>query len=67
MNPGGYKPVITSNFKKPQTEIEFVNHEMLLNRSPKEIGKEWVSFKVSPFLSKPEIKQYLMKIYNLNV
>ena len=67
MNPKGFKPTITNNFAKPQREIDFVNHEMLLVRSPKDYGKEYASFRMSPFLSKPEIKQYLMKLYNLNV
>ncbi|TNV75423.1 hypothetical protein FGO68_gene14811 [Halteria grandinella] len=68
MNPKGFKPTITSNFAKPQREIDFVNHEVLLHRSPKTFKeKEWVSFRVDPFLSKPEIQQYLMKLYNLNV
>ena len=67
MNPKGFKPTVTSNFKKPQTELDFVNHEMLLVRSPKDYGKEWVNFRVEPFLSKPEVQQYLMKLYNLNV
>ena len=67
MNPGGYKPTITSNFRKPQTEIEFVNHEMRLMRSPKDYGKDIVGFRMSNFLSKPEIQQYLMKLYNLNI
>lgn len=67
MNPKGLKPTITSNFKKPALELDFVSHEMTLMRSPKTLGKEWASFKMSPFLSKPEIQQYLMKLYNLNV
>ncbi|CDW87282.1 50s ribosomal protein l23 [Stylonychia lemnae] len=67
MNPGGFKPTITSHFRKPQNEIDFLNHEMVLIRSPKDCGQEWASFRLSPFLSKPEIKQYLMKVYNLNV
>ena len=36
-------------------------------RSPKDYGKDWVSFRMNPFLSKPEIQQYMMKLYNLNV
>ena len=56
MNPKGFKPTITSNFKKPPQELEFVNHEVLLMRSPKEMEKEWVSFKTTNYLSKPEIK-----------
>ena len=56
MNPKGFKPTITSNFRKPQTEIEFVNHEVQLMRTPKDYGKEWVNFRVSNFLSKPELQ-----------
>ena len=56
MNPKGLKPTITSNFVKPQREIDFVNHEVKLMRSPKTLGKDFVSFRVSPFLSKPEIQ-----------
>ncbi len=67
MNPKGYKPTITSNFKKPQMEIDFVNHEVQLMRSPKDYGEEWVNFRVNNFLSKPELKQYLMKLYGMNI
>ena len=67
MNPKGLKPTITSHFQKPPQEQEFVNHEVLLMRSPKKIDNDWASFRMSPYLSKPEIKQYLMKLYNLNV
>ena len=67
MNPKGLKPTITSNFRKPNPEIEFVNHEMLLMRSPKPYEKNYVSFRCSNFLAKHEIKQYLMKLYNLPV
>ena len=56
MNPKGYKPTITSNFQKPQPEIEFVNHEMKMMRSPKDYGKDIVCFRMNNFLSKPEIQ-----------
>ena len=56
MNPKGYKPTITSNFQKPQTEIDFVNHEMRLMRSPKDYGKDIVNFRMTNYLSKPEIQ-----------
>lgn len=67
MNPKGIKPTITSRFKKPAQEIEFLNHDLWLMRSPKPYGKKQVSFRVSPYLSKPEIKQYLTKVYKLPV
>ena len=36
-------------------------------RTPKDYGKEWVNFRVNNFLSKPELKQYLMKMYGMNI
>lgn len=65
--PKGIKPTITSRFKKPKQEIEFVNHEMLLMRSPKPYSNNIVSFRCNDMLSKPEIKQYLQKLYNMPV
>lgn len=59
MNPNGLKPTITSRFKKPPTEIDYVSHEMTLFRSPKPYADNVAQFRVDNFLSKPEIKQYL--------
>ena len=67
MLPKGLKPTITSRFKKPPTEIDFVSNEMQLQRSPKPYDRNIVCFRTSMELSKPEIKQYLMKIYGLPV
>ena len=68
LNPFGLRPTITSRFRKPITQIDFVSHEMLLTRSPKPYDeKNKVSFRCAPHLSKPEIKQYLSKIYELPV
>ena len=56
MCPKGLKPTITSNFEKPQQEIEFVNHEFMLLRSTKDPkSKKMMMFRISPFLSKNEI------------
>lgn len=66
MNPKGLKPTMTSNFPKTGPEIDFVNHTMMLARSHKQYEKNVASFRHSTFLSKPEIKQYLMKLYGLN-
>ena len=38
---------------------------MLLMRSPKPYERNNVSFRCDPYLSKPEIKQYLSKVYQL--
>ena len=67
MNPKGLKPTITSRFKKPAKEIEFVSHEMMLARSPKPYDDNTVCFRHNDFLSKPEIKQYLSKLYKLPI
>ena len=67
MNPKGLKPTITSRFKKPATEVEFVNHEMLLMRSNKPYNDKTVCFRHNDFLSKPEIKQYMTKLYGLPI
>ena len=67
LNPCGLKPTITSRFQKPADEHDFLSHEMNLMRSPKPYDRNQVAFKCSPFLSKPEIKQYLTKVYSLPV
>ena len=67
MNPKGIKPTITSHFKKPTQEIDFVNHDMWLFRSFKPVERDVATFRTSTFMSKPEIKQYLTKIYDLPV
>ena len=56
MNPFGIKQTITSRFKKPSQQQDFVNHEFMLMRSTKAYDRNEVCFRVSPFLSKPEIK-----------
>ena len=67
MNPKGLKPTITSNFDKMGDEQDFVSHNIMLMRSFKPYKSNIACFRWNPYLSKPEIKQYLMKIYNLNV
>ena len=67
LNPKGLKPTITSRFKKPPVEQEYLSHEIMLMRSPKPYEKNQICFRVAPHLSKPEIKQYLMKVYRLPV
>ena len=39
MNPLGLKPTISSKFEKPSKEIDFLNHEVMLMRSPKPYDK----------------------------
>lgn len=56
LNPKGLKPTVTSRFKKPAEEHEFVSHEVLLMRSPKPYDDQTVCFRTSNHLSKLEIK-----------
>ena len=48
-------------------EIDFVSHEMLLARSPRPYNENTVCFKHSPYLSRPEVKQYLSKLYKMPI
>ena len=65
--PKGVKPTITSRFEQQKPEIDFVSHEMKLSRTNKDHGTNAVSFRCSPFMSRPEIKQYLEKLYHLPI
>jgi hypothetical protein len=56
LNPKGLKPTITSGFKKPAKEIDFVSHTFALMRTPKPYGDKVVNFRCDNFLSKPEIR-----------
>ena len=63
--PKGVKPTITSRFKKPRVQQEFVNHEMLLARTPKPLAPNELRFRCSQYLSKHEIQEYLGKLYRM--
>ena len=65
MCPKGLKPTITSRFKKPREEIEFVSHEMILSRSNVAIEPNQARFRCSPFLTKHEIQEYMSKLYRM--
>ncbi len=67
LNPKGLKPTITSGFKKPAKEIDFVSHTFALMRTPKPYGDKVVNFRCDNFLSKPEIRQYLQKLYGMPI
>ena len=67
MNPKGLKPMVTSNYPVQGPEHDFVSHNVLLYKSIKPYNKNVASFRCPVFMTKPEIKQYIMKIYGLNV
>lgn len=55
------------NFPKQHPEYKFLDHRLLLHRSAKEISENTLMFKVSEHMSKPELKQYIEKLYNIKV
>ena len=63
--PKGVKPTITSRFKTPRPQQEFVSHEIVLARSPKTQATNEMRFRTSQFLSKHEIQEYLGKLYRM--
>lgn len=44
-----------------------MDHKIILRRPGKEVNDNVLTFKADPKLSKPEMKQYLEKLYNLNI
>ena len=65
-NPRGLKPTITSVFPKVADTIEFVNLKCFLVRTNKEYHGNYIKFLVDKNMSKPEIRQYIQKLYKLN-
>lgn len=67
MNPKGYKLSWTSNFPKVGDTIDFVNLKCFLVRSGKKYEPNEIKFLVDKNTSKPEIKQFIEKLYNIKV
>mmetsp|Transcript_10434 Transcript_10434/g.9216 ORF Transcript_10434/g.9216 Transcript_10434/m.9216 type:complete len:176 (+) Transcript_10434:42-569(+) len=67
LNPKGLRPSITSSFPKQGDTHDFVSHNILLYKSFKHYEKNVASFRCPVHLTKPEIQQYLMKVYGMNV
>jgi len=65
MNPRGIKPTITSNFPKIGDTLDFVNLKCILVRSGKDYNGNFIKFLVDKKMSKPEIVQYLQKLYEM--
>ena len=53
--------------KKVTPVYDFARTTMTLHRVSKEVEEDVLTFKTDPKMTKPEIKQYLEKIYGLNV
>lgn len=67
LNPKGFKYAMTSNFPKQADSIDYPNIKCYLVRSGKEYTENQVKFLVDPRLSKPEIRQFVQKLYNVKV
>lgn len=67
MNPKGLKYTYTSNFPKNATEIQQTNPNIFLVRSEKKYPANFAKFAVPMNYSKFEIKQFLQKMYKMEV
>lgn len=67
MNPKGLKYTHTSNFPKIANTIDCPNPKLFMVRSQKIYHHNQIKFMVDKNASKPEIKQFLTKVYNLDV
>jgi ribosomal protein L23 len=59
--------VTSYNFPKARRYYKFFNQPLFLVRTGSEIEENVLCFRCNPELSKPEIKQYLTKLYGLDV
>mmetsp|Transcript_56813 Transcript_56813/g.65094 ORF Transcript_56813/g.65094 Transcript_56813/m.65094 type:complete len:139 (+) Transcript_56813:44-460(+) len=57
----------TSHFKKQQEVIKYLNIPLTLYRGEKPMDEKTVAFKCDQKLTKPELRQYLEKVYGLEV
>eukprot|EP00826_Nyctotherus_ovalis_P024778 TRINITY_DN19122_c0_g1_i1.p1 TRINITY_DN19122_c0_g1~~TRINITY_DN19122_c0_g1_i1.p1 ORF type:complete len:174 (+),score=34.91 TRINITY_DN19122_c0_g1_i1:116-637(+) len=67
LNPKGLKPTITSSFPRPQQVFDFANLDICRVIPGKNYGPGILCFRSATNLSKPEVKQFLTKLYNLPV
>lgn len=68
LNPKGLKTTVTSNFPKTKAFEELLDLKCFLVRSGKQYEhSRFLKFMVDSSLSKPEIQQFLTKLYGLNI
>lgn len=67
MCPKGLKYTYTSRFPKYGDQIDFVNMNIFLVRTNKKMDENSIKFKIPKNLSKPELKQFLSKLYSMNI
>ena len=68
LNPHGLRQTITANFPRVSEVQDFVDQKIILTRTSKIYdGKNHIKLLVNHDISKPEIEQFLAKVYNINV
>ncbi len=67
MCPKGLKYSYTSRFPKYGDQIDFVNYNIFLVRTGKNMDENSIKFKIPKNLSKPELKQFLSKLYSMDI
>jgi ribosomal protein L23 len=67
MNPKGFKYTYTSNFPKVGQQFDLLNLKCFLVRTDKQYNTNQIKFMVDKNLSKPEIHQFLNKLYGFNI
>ena len=69
LNPKGLKAQKLSTLEAPQRNYDFLNWRLDLHRigQNKEVEENVATFRVDLRMTKPEIKQYLEKVYKLEV
>ena len=67
MCPKGLKYTYTSRFPKYGDHLDFVNLDVFLVRTDKKMGEKSLKFKIPKNLSKLELKQFLKKLYYMNI
>ncbi len=65
--PKGLEVSKTSVMPKERRQVDFLNWKMILKRPEKQVESNVVVFETELFATKPEIKQYLEKVYGFNV
>ncbi len=61
------KTIVTTKIPKKAKKIEYLKETMQLHRAQKALDENTIVFKCNKDMQKPEIKQYLEKLYGLDI
>jgi ribosomal protein L23 len=67
MNPKGLRQSVTSNFPKLGDTVNLPDFKFFLTRTDKMYDKNFLKFEIEDSFSKPEIKQFFEKLYNVPI